>query len=165
MRLSAYSESVRTTYLARIAITLGGVRVPGGDVASWLAPVHTATIAQILLWPSDRLVELFFVATGRARLAARPQGDPVQNLYAGDRTNVSTGLYAECAVMVWATLRLARLDCAIGNVDAARDELHDLTRRLQAWAPALAPRFAPRIAELAAQVEALRVIPLADAVA
>lgn len=165
MRRFAYPESVRATYLTRIAIMLGGLRVPGGDVAAWLAPVHTAALAQILLWPSHRIAELLFVATGRARLAARGPTDPVQDFYAGDRTNVASGLSAECAVMVWATLRLARLDCAIGNVDAARDELRDLTRRLQAWAPALAPRFAPRIAELAAQVEALRTIPRADAVA
>lgn len=165
MSLIAYPEPLRAAYLRRIASVVRGVRVPGGDVSVWLAPVPTATLAALLIWPPGRIAELLFIATGSARLAGRAHVDPVQDLYAGDRTNIPDGVLADCAVMVWATLRLARLDCAIGNASAARDQLHDLSRRLQNWAPALAHRFAPQIADLQAQADALCALTPADAVA
>ncbi len=99
-------DPIRAGFLARLATKLNDARVPGGDLATWLAPLPTAALAAATYLTPEATRIALFRAVGMARSRDLPGLD--QNLFEGSPVNVPTSALAGGALNAWAAVWLAR---------------------------------------------------------
>lgn len=160
----AYPSSLRAAYVARVSANLRNARVPGGDVAAWVAPLPTGVLAEILLHPRARTLELTFGALTYLRGAA-PAVHAHAAIEASAQDNLARGYFAETVRLAWGTLTGAREALDLGAPEVALRILLGLTRLLPDLPVAVARRFEPRIEALYAEATLMRERHLADEVA
>ncbi|APT31905.1 hypothetical protein MCBMB27_02614 [Methylobacterium phyllosphaerae] len=163
MNAVAFVDTLRARFLERLAANLRGARVPGGDLAAWVAPLPTAALVEVLLHPAGQTREILFAAVGTVRLSGRPVLD--QDFMFGALDHVPLSDTAQGALMAWASCRLAREFLDAGMAAEAQRALIAVTRSIHLWPTPIARRFEPRIEALYAAAEAMRARQLAQEVA
>lgn len=159
----AFMDALRVRFIARLTDNLRGARIPGGDLAAWVAPLPTAALVEILLCPREQTREILFAAVGTARLRGICAFD--QDLFAGATTNVPINPTADAALMAWATCRLASQHIEAGLPAEAQRVLVAATRRIHLWPTPVAQHFEPWISDLYARADQVLARQLADEVA
>lgn len=157
------TDPLRASFLDRIAQALDKRRVPGGDLAAWLAHVPTSALAATIYRPDSLAREILFAAVGMARLEQR--AGIGQNLFEGSTVNVPHGPMAEAALMAWAACRQARELIDFGFPAEAQRALLSATRLADRWPPPIAQRFESQITALYAEADRERARHLSNEVA
>lgn len=154
VRLLEQLEAERPALLATVATRLDGFRIPGGDVAAWLAGVPSVLIAGCLDGDRATAARRLFHLVGRVGTAGRP--DLVDGLLDDSLTNVPCGATAGAALQAWAGCLIARLHLEAGNPEAARRSLRTFAVTLAGLrlTPAAARHFDARLRSLDAEIEA-----------
>jgi len=160
---SADLDPIRAGFLARLADKLDGARVPGGDVAAWLAPLPTAALAAATFLAPEAARAALFQAVGTARSHSVSSLD--QNLYEGSPLNVPTSPLAGGALSAWAAVCLARDLLATGLALDAKRVVCGAIRKAGHWPDPILRRFGPQLAALHAEAERMLARHLSDEVA
>lgn len=117
VRLLERLEAERPALLATVAARLDGFRIPGGDVAAWLAGIPSILIAGCLDRDRADVARRLFHLVGRVGTAGRPALDAC--VLDGNLTNVPCGEAAGAALQAWAGCLMGRLQLEAGDPAAA----------------------------------------------
>lgn len=156
-------DPIRSAFLARIADKLGRARVPGGDLAAWLAPLPTAALAAATYLAPEAARIALFRAVGMARSRGLPGLD--QNLFEGSPVNVPASALAGGALNAWAAVCLARDLLTAGLAQDAKRVVCGAIRSAGRWPDPILRRFGPQLAALHAEAERMLARHLANEVA
>lgn len=156
-------DPIRAGFLARLSAKLDGARVPGGDLATWLAPLPTAVLAAATYLAPEVTRAALFQAVGMARSRGAPGLD--QNLFEGSPVNVPATPLAAGALNAWAAVCLARDLLAAGLAVDAKRVVCGAIRSAGRWPDPILRRFGPQLAALHGEAEQMLARHLADEVA
>ena len=150
--LFAQLDAERPALLVEVATRLDGWRIPGSDVATWLAGVPVLLIAECLRGPRAVVARRLFRLVGQARASGGHGG--LIDFDTADLSNVPRGPYADATLQAWASLQLVRINLDIGRPADAACELRGFLQEIGRMPPALAARFLSMVERLTDLVEA-----------